>query len=290
VSHRIGRTLVAATVGAAFLAGGAVLAASAQAVPSLVSFSSVCPYERVGSSEAPVAVLGLDTPAVADTSISVVVSEPLVASVPGGQVTIPTGQQTAPVPVTAMNAGDVTLFATLETTTLQQPLKVGPIDQVPELPTVSLTPDAVSAGESSTATVLLDFLAPPGGTTLTLASDNPEVDVSAQLVIPADQCSGSFTVSSTSAATGSADISATLGSNVGHAQLTVTRPNEEEPTQPPSNTESIEPLASLTQILPGAAPGPTGRRAAALRRCNRKFRHDKAKRARCKKKARSLPV
>ena len=267
-----------------------MLAASAQAVPSLVSFSSVCPYERVGSTEAPVAVLGLDTPAVADTSISVVVSEPLVASVPGGQVTIPTGQQTAPVPVTAMNAGDVTLFATLETTTLQQPLKVGPLDQVPELPTVSLTPDAVSAGESSTATVLLDFLAPPGGTTLTLASDNPEVDVSAQLVIPADQCSGSFTVSSTSAATGSADISATLGSNVGHAQLTVTRPSEEEPTQPPSDTESIEPLASLTQILPGAAPGPTGRRAAALRRCTRKFRHDKAKRTRCKKKARSLPV
>ena len=291
VSHRIGRTLVAAAAVAAFLGGGAVLAASARAAPSLISFSASCPYERVGSIEAPVAVLGLDTPAVADTSISVVVSEPQVASVPGGQVTIPTGQQTAPVPVTAMNPGDVTLSATLETTTLEQPLRVGPADQVPELPTLSLAPDSVTAGESSTATVLLDFLAPPGGTTLTLASDNPEVGVPAQLVIPVDECSGSFPVSSTSAATGSADISATLGSNVGHAQLTVTRPGEEEPTQPPSNTEpSIEPLATPTQILPAAAPGPTGRRAAALRRCNRKFRHDKAKRARCKKKARSLPV
>jgi len=235
--------------------------------------------------------LGLDTPAVSNTTISVVVSEPLVASVPGGNVTIPTGQQTAPVLVTTMNPGDVTLFATLETTTLQQPLKVSPADQVPELPTLSLTPDSVTAGESSTANVLLDFLAPPGGTTLTLASDNPEVGVPAQLAIPANECSGSFTVSSTSAATGSTDISATLGANVGHAQLTVTRPGGEEPAQPPSNTEpSTQPLVGPAPILPAAAPSPTGRRAAALRRCIRKFRHDRAKRARCKKKARSLPV
>ena len=133
------------------------------------------PVRAGGIVETPVAVLGLDTPAVADTTISVVVSEPLVATVPGNQVTIPTGQQTAPVPVTAMEPGDVTLSATLEATTLHQPLKVGPADQVPEIPTMSLAPDSVTAGESSTATVLLDFLAPPGGTTLTLASDNPEV-------------------------------------------------------------------------------------------------------------------
>jgi hypothetical protein len=280
------RTLVAA----ASLSIVMVLAVSAQAAPpSLVSFSAICPYERVGMEAVPIATLGLDGPAPADTSISVTVSNPSLAVVPGGQVTVPAGQETSLVPVTALGAGNVMLSATLEATTLEQPLTIGSADQVPEFPTLSLAPSSLTAGEPSTATVVLDFIAPPGGTTLTLASDNPGVEVPAQLVIPANECFGSFTVSSTSAATGSADISATLGSNAAHAQLTLIRAGEEESgPQAPGGEPSNPAPAIPSQAAPGG--GPTGKRAAALRRCNRKFRHAKMKRARCRKRARSLPV
>jgi hypothetical protein len=47
-------------------------------------------------------------------------------------------------------------------------------------------------------------------------------------------------------------------------------------------------LAFKTYVVPTASTGPTGKRAAALKKCKKKHSH-KAKK-KCKKKARKLPV
>jgi hypothetical protein len=271
---------------------GAALPASAQAIPSLsaISFTG-CPYARVGSGPEPLASVQLDSPATADTAISVTSSNPTVATVPG-QVIVPAGMSSASIPVTANSAGQADLSASLAPTTLTlHDLEVGDVTRVPALTALSLSPSSVSPGESSTAQLSLDFLAPPGGTTVTLASDNPEVTVPAQWVIPEDECGGSFTVSTSAAAIGSADITATLESTIKDAQLTLVpaggEDEEEGSTSPPPPSP---PVGQPQPTPPPVVTGPTGKRAAALKRCKRRFRHSAKKRRRCIKKARKLPV
>lgn len=301
MTRRTGRALFAAGAVVAALSACAVLAASALAAPTLVSFTAPCPYERVGMTAAPIATVELDGPAEGDTTVTLASSQPTVATVPGGSVTVANGSRSASVPVSAFSEGNTTLTATLGATMLQVQLKVGGVAATPEVPTLSLAPSSVTAGEASTATVTLDFIAPSGGTVVTLASDNPGVTVPAELDIAENQCRGTFTASSTSAATGTADLTATLGSNVAHATLTVTQPAEvpggggstppAAPEVPPATGggSPSAPPTGTTATVPAPA-GPTGKRAAAVRRCKRKFRHAKARRAKCLKKARSLPL
>ena len=52
----------------------------------------------------------------------------------------------------------------------------------------------------------------------------------------------------------------------------------------------VPPGTGAPPISSPAAVGPTGERAAALRRCKKKFRHNKAKRKKCRKRAKRLPV
>jgi hypothetical protein len=59
---------------------------------------------------------------------------------------------------------------------------------------------------------------------------------------------------------------------------------------PPSNSWSPDAtdLAFKTYVVPSAATGPTGQRAAALKKCKKKHSHKKRKK--CKKRAKKLPV
>jgi tripartite motif-containing protein 71 len=49
-------------------------------------------------------------------------------------------------------------------------------------------------------------------------------------------------------------------------------------------------IQKFVESVAPSTPGLTGRRAAALKRCKKKFRHNKAKRRKCMKRARRLPV
>ena len=63
-----------------------------------------------------------------------------------------------------------------------------------ELRSISLSPSIVFGGASSTGTATLTKVAPSGGTTVTLASDNAAATVPASVSIPAGASSATFTV------------------------------------------------------------------------------------------------
>jgi large repetitive protein len=107
--------------------------------------------------------------AATDTFVSVMSSDPAI-TIPGGGVTIPAGQTSAPVLVTATaQAPSVTLTATLDADSFPATVRVlGAAEQPTTL--ASLTPSALSilVGGSASFTATIDIPAPPGGTSLNL--------------------------------------------------------------------------------------------------------------------------
>lgn len=202
-------------------------ATAVEAVPSLVGLDYTSShFARVGWTNQPVAEVRLDSPASAATTVATWTSDPTVATVPD-TVTVAAGETTATVPVTAVSAGSVTLFAALgaDTVTAAPDLVVGEAWQVPALSGLELEPASAQPGDTATATVVLDFLAPPGGTALDLASSGTAVEMPSSITVPADQHRASFPVTTTVA--GEVVISATLDGASRSATLTVAD------TQPP---------------------------------------------------------
>jgi hypothetical protein len=215
-----------------------------------------------------VAEVQLDGPAQGNTTVTITSNS---SNVSTSNATVPDGQTSADVIVTPQSEGEASLTAQLGAgppLTLTPPLKVGSTTRTAVPSTVSLAPATVNPGQGSIGTVVMDFTAEPGGATVALASDNPKVQVPAQVIVPADQCAATFAVTTQADAAGTADITATVAAITKNALLTIAMP-QTQPT-PPVTT-----------------PGPTGQRAAGLKKCKRK---PKAKRKKCRKRAKRLPV
>ncbi len=132
----------------------------------------------------------------------------------GGVVTIPAGQTSAVVPVTgvAQNAS-VTLTATLGTSTATTTVRVLGLNEAASLVSLTSESPAVPPGTSVTLTVALDLPA-PSNTVVSL-----DLDPSAFGTLPADvtvlqdEMTATFTLTADANATGSADVTATLGTD-----------------------------------------------------------------------------
>ena len=92
-----------------------------------------------------------------------------------------------------------------------------------ELRSISLSPSIVFGGASSTGTATLTKVAPSGGTTVTLASDNAAATVPASVSIPAGASSATFTVTTSAVGANTfGKISGMVGSHSRSAELEIT--------------------------------------------------------------------
>jgi hypothetical protein len=91
----------------------------------------------------------------------------------------------------------------------------------PFLNGVAINPTSVTGPASATGTVTLSAAAPSGGATVTLqGSPSGAVSVPAQLVVPAGQSSGTFTVTLNAVtASTSVDVAATFSGSTVHATM-----------------------------------------------------------------------
>lgn len=118
----------------------------------------------------------------------------------------------------------VTISAIGAGVTVSTPLTVHPAGgPVVTASALSLSPNAVTGGGTSTATVTLSAAAPSTGASVTLGSSNTAVaTVPASVTVPAGATSATFTVTSSAVtATSSATISAAYGGATRSAILTV---------------------------------------------------------------------
>jgi hypothetical protein len=93
----------------------------------------------------------------------------------------------------------------------------------PAVQGLSCTPAAIAAGAASTCTITLSSPAAPGGTSVALSPDNPDVTTSPAIVVPAGSSSVSFTATAAaSASSRTANITAAAGGGSATFALSVT--------------------------------------------------------------------
>jgi hypothetical protein len=148
----------------------------------------------------------LDVPAPADTVVNLssdgpALVVPLTVTVPSGSRSALFGLTTSLTPppsaiVTAsLGSSDATASASVSATS-----------PTPAVATLTLQTNDVSVGTPVQGTVTLDCEALPGGTLVDVESDLPGVDVQGPVVVPQDQLSTTFTI--TTSASGTATITA----------------------------------------------------------------------------------
>jgi hypothetical protein len=155
----------------------------------------------------------LNVPAPANTTVDLFSSAPSALSVPAS-VTVPTGASAAFFDVdTHQVTPSVTVTATLDTSAANDTARVRDgSSPTPVLESLTLTPDEVILGDTTSGIVELDCEAGPGGLTVTLATDNGDVVLPASVLVPQDEVTATFPIGLTpTAAAGTATISGTLG-------------------------------------------------------------------------------
>lgn len=118
------------------------------------------------------------------------------AAVPA-TVTVPEGaySQTFTIQTFAVAADTLAdISASLNSVTRTSALLLRSQDAQPALVELTLNPSSISGGESLTATVILDRAAPAGGTTINVASDQPEATLPVTVTVPAGANTQNFTI------------------------------------------------------------------------------------------------
>jgi uncharacterized protein (TIGR03790 family) len=149
-------------------------------------------------------------------------SNPSVAGVPSS-ITIPAGTTKGTINVTTVPVSSptpVTITASSGVSTKSATLTVTP----PSLSVLSLAPSTVVGGNSSTGTVKLNGVAPSGGISVSLASNNPSVaTVPTTVTVPAGASNMTFSIQTVPVSTTTqVPITATLGQITKTSSLTVT--------------------------------------------------------------------
>jgi len=124
---------------------------------------------------------------------------------------------------------------------------------------VSLSPNSVIGGNSSTGTVTLGVAAPTGGLAVTLTSSNPSLaTVPSTLTVPAGATSATFTVTTFGVTTnGTSTITAASGGQSAGAILTVTIPTLTVSVNPTAVVGGTNSTGAVTLSAPAAAGGIT---------------------------------
>ncbi len=189
-------------------------ASDASAALQLESFEPSLGFLNVGDSNQPTfpdaLIVTLNAPAPTDTFISVLSQNENIVTVSGGGVTIPTGQSSAPLSLTALASGTISLTATLGSSLFADVTVIAPAQQ-PVLTDLTPATETILPGGSVQFTVALDIPAPGGGTTLNLAatpSSNGTLPSSVQ--VPAGQLSATFTYTDNGGGS-NVTVEATLG-------------------------------------------------------------------------------
>ncbi len=191
--------------------------------PGLASFAPSPSYAKVGTTtNAPTyptpLTVSLTGPAVGDTVVMVVSGTTGALTV--SNVTIPNGQTSAAVQVTAVAANaDVTVTAMLGTQISTAHVRVLGASEVPATVTLSPTNATVAVNGTVQFTVSLDVPAATT-TTVSLAVTNAAGTFPVSVSIAADQISTTFTYQDT-AASGTAVLTATFGASTSSANITV---------------------------------------------------------------------
>jgi hypothetical protein len=137
-------------------------------------------------------------------------------------VTVPAGSSSALFSVTTLLASPpVTVTATLGSSQVTDSASVSLTTPDPDVTGLDLSPDSLTAGKVSSATVTLDCEAPSGGAVVDLSSSLAGVTVPAQVTVPQGELSTSFDVTTDGTASGDATITATRGSSQQQAVLHV---------------------------------------------------------------------
>ncbi|MBV8760357.1 MAG: lamin tail domain-containing protein [Deltaproteobacteria bacterium] len=189
--------------------------------PVLSAITPGTSFVRAGAAAGPsfptALTVSLSGPAQGDTFVSVSSNNASLV-VSGGGVTIPNGQTSAPLTLTATaQVLDVTLTATYQTGTATAHVRALGATEAPTTVTLPATL-TVGAGATKPVTVTLDIPAPPGGTTVNLAASAGTI--AANVVVPANAQSAN--VNYTAPASGStATITATLGGSTSQTAVTI---------------------------------------------------------------------
>jgi hypothetical protein len=140
-------------------------------------------------------------------------------------VTVPANEYQVNVPITVQQTTATntrTISATLNGIATNLNIAVVP----PRPQSLTLNPTTVKGGTSSTATLNIIGVAPAGGLTVTLASNNANAQVPASVVVPAGAKTVNFTVNTSAVATtvNAAAISATANGATSTANLKIEAP------------------------------------------------------------------
>ena len=124
------------------------------------------------------------------------------------------------------------------------------------LVSLSLSPNAVAGGGSSTGTVTLSGTARPGGAVVRLTSNSHSVAVPASVFVPAGKSTATFTVRTTPvAAVSSATVTASVGGLSQTASLTVSPPQLLSVTLKPATLVGGKTSTATVKI---SSPAPAG--------------------------------
>jgi len=194
-------------------------------VPGLASLSPALAFARAGQTTDmptfPAALtVTLSGPAQGATTVTLTSSDPAALTVT--DVTIPDGQVSATVNVTALaQSASVTVTAMLGTTTKTAAVRVLGAAEVPATVTLSPATASIAPGGMVQLTATLDVPAPTGGTIVALAVTPPgSGTVPAMVTIAENQLSAMFTFTDT-VGFGSATVTATLGTQTSNATINV---------------------------------------------------------------------
>ncbi len=146
----------------------------------------------------------------------------------------------------------VTVTATYNGTTLNTLLTVVPPGTPFGPSSLTLNPMAVTGGASATGNFLFTYPAPAGGATLQLSSDNPEVQVSPSISVPAGATSAQFPVTTSSVAVISTATVTVSSNGIFQSSLLTLRPSGSPPLFNPV------PFLGTPIIPPTQTPGGAG--------------------------------
>lgn len=186
-----------------------------------ISNHAINPSNVVGGASATGSVT-LDSPAPAGGVVITLSSNRPQVVVPAS-VTIPQGQTTATYTATTTSSGalvQATLYASYQGRTRWTVLNVNPVS----VDSLTLSPNSLVGGNSSTGTVTLNGPAPAGGLSIALSSNRAQATLPATVVIPEGATSATFTVNTTVVATQvQATLYASLNGRTRWAVLTIRR-------------------------------------------------------------------
>jgi hypothetical protein len=195
--------------------------------PVLVSFAPALSYAREGTMSAPTIptplTVALSGPAQSSTFVSIGSASPASLAVAGGGVTIPQGQQTAPVLVDALQqALSVNLTATLGSNMITSAVRVVGSGEQPQVAFVDPPASSVAPSGMTALTVFLDIPAlNPGGNSVALSlSPNMYGTIPSNVLVPADQIAATFNFTA-GTMTGSETITALLNAGMASAIVDV---------------------------------------------------------------------